>query len=185
MAVKGFEVKAVGHYAGETIELTNGTDFTVLGANAAEAKNANVPSLENEKTVVKRTAEVEVAIADGKGTHVKKEYTYTNERRVVKTAKVKTSPVDAAFAAGALWAAYSSKFEIKDQYDVVVDAIPYITISDPEKDLTLDDPKKNGTSEAKIKIAGGPNTEKKATVKLTFNGSGYVFDQVVTFKTTD
>ena len=185
MAKDGFEVKAVGHYAGETIELTNGTDFTVLGATVAKPLNAVVPSLENEKTVVKRTAEVEVAIADGKGTHVKKEYTYTNERRVVKTAKVKTSPVDAAFAAGAAWATYSSKFEIKDQYDVVVDAIPYITISDPETGLTLDDPKKNGTSEAKIKIAGGAGTEKKATVKLTFNGSGYVFDQVVTFKTTD
>ena len=185
LAKKGFEVKAVGHYAGETIELTNGTDFTVLGANSHDAKNANVPSLENEKTVVKRTAEVEVAIADGKGTHVKKEYTYTNERRVVKTAKVKTSPVTAAFATSKGWADIKTSFEIKDQYDVVVDAIPYITVSDLVAGIELDPPTANGTSDVKIKMTAGANQERKVTLKLTFNGSGYVFDQVVTFKTTD
>ena len=98
---------------------------------------------------------------------------------------MKTSPVDAAFAAGAAWSVYKGKFEIKDQYDVVVDVTPNITISDAETDLTLVDPKQNGTSEVVIKIAGGADTKKKATVKLTFNGSSYVFDQVVTFKSTN
>ena len=182
LAKKGFVVKAVGHYAGETIELTNGTDFTVLGANSNDAKNANVPSLENEKTVVKRTAEVEVAIADGKGTHVKKEYTYTNERRVVKTAKVSSSPVKADFNTAAKgWTDIKGSFEIKDQYDVVVDATPYITLSDLSTGLTLEDAKKNGTSDVKLKIATA-NGKGTATVKLTFNGSGYVFDQVVSFE---
>ena len=182
MAVNGFEVKAVGHYAGETIELTAGTDFTVLDPVTGHVNNAKVPSLENEKTVVKRTAKVAVAIADGKGTPVEKEYTYTNERRVVKTAKVKTSPVKAHFNAAAKgWDDIKGSFEIKDQYDVVVDATPYITLSDLSTGLTLEDAKKNGTSDVKLKIAtaSGKGT---ATVKLTFNGSGYVFDQVVSFE---
>lgn len=191
LAKKGFEVEAVGHYAGEEIKLTAGTDFTVLNANPLEAKNANVPTLENEKTVVRKTAVAKVAIADGNGTTAEKEYTYTNERRVVKSAKVKTSPVTAAFGAGAAtgtkWTTYKDSFEVKDQYDVdvVAYAVPNITLSDMETGLTLHEPGKNGTKDVAIKIAGGANTMKKATVKLTFNGSTYVFDQVVTFKTTD
>ena len=185
LAVKGFEVEAVGHYAGEEIKLTPVTDFTVLNPNSAEPKNANVPSLENEKTVVRKTAVAKVAIADGNGTTAEKEYTYTNEKRVVKTAKVKTSPVTKAFAAAKGWADIKDAFEVKDQYDVVVEATPNITFSDMESGLSLDNPAKNGTNAVQIKIAGGANTVKKATVKFTFNGSTYVFDQVVTFKTTD
>ena len=185
LAQKGFEVEAVGHYAGEEIKLTAGTDFTVLNANPLEAKNANVPSLENEKTVVRKTAVAKVAIADGNGTTAEKEYTYTNEKRVVKTAKVKTSPVTKAFATAKGWTDINDAFEVKDQYDVVVEATPNITLSDMQSGLSLEDAKKNGTNAVKIKIVGGPNTTKTATVKLTFNGSTYVFDQVVTFKTTD
>ena len=182
LAEKGFEVKAVGHYAGEDIELTPATDFTVLNPNSTEPKNANVPTLKDEKTVVRKTATVKVAIADGKGTTAEKEYTYTNERRVVKTAKVKGATVKADFNTAAKgWTDFKAGFEIKDQYDVVVDATPNITLSDMENGLTLAAPGKNGTSAVELKIDAA-NAKKKATVKLTFNGSTYVFDQVVVFE---
>ena len=182
LAAKGFEVEAVGHYAGEEIKLTAGTDFTVLNPNSAEPKNANVPSLENEKTVVRKTAVAKVAIADGNGTTAEKEYTYTNEKRVVKTAKVKADTVKADFNGAAKgWADFKAGFEIKDQYDVVVDATPNITLSDMETGLTLENPTKNGTNAVTLKIDTA-NAKKKATVKLTFNGSTYVFDQVVVFE---
>lgn len=181
-AKDGFEVKAVGHYAGEDIELTPGTDFTVLNSAAGHANNANVPTLKDEKTVVRKTATVKVAIADGNGTTAEKEYTYTNEKRVVKTAKVKGATVKADFNGAAKgWAGFKAGFEIKDQYDVVVDATPNITLSDMEAGLTLEDPKKNGTNAVELKIDAA-NAKKKATVKLTFNGSTYVFDQVVVFE---
>jgi hypothetical protein len=135
--------------------------------------------------VVRKTATVKVAIADGNGTTAEKEYTYTNERRVVKTAKVKTSPVEKAFATAKDWAAIKDAFEIKDQYDVEVAAVPNITLSDMEAGLELGDAKFNGTNKVTIKMTSGAGTTRKATVKFTFNGSTYVFDQVVTFKTTD
>ena len=50
-----------------------------------------------------------------------------------------------------------------------------------EAGLTLEDPKKNGTNAVELKIDVA-NAKKKATVKLTFNGSTYVFDQVVVFE---
>ena len=185
LAKDGFEVEAIGRYAGEEIKLTAGTDFTVLNPMAGHANNANVPSIDDEKTVVKKTAKVAVAIADGKGTTVEKEYTYTNEKRVVAKAKVKTSHVSYNFSAAKGWNDIQGSFEIKDQYDVVVNSTvkPNITVSDLVDGITLEDAKKNGTNEVKIKTTD--TNAKMITLKLTFNGSSYVFDQVVTFKSTN
>ena len=70
------------------------------------------------------------------------------------------------------WTDISGSFEIKDQYDAVINKAPYITYSDYDKDKV--EVANNGTSTATVKVDSA-NTETTLTVKFAFPGSRYVF----------
>ena len=209
-AEKGFKVKVIGRYAGEEIELKNDvkvntagnayegeTDFKVLDpSDKPEAtvdnkdktygQYAKVPTLKDEKTVVTKKGMVEVVIADAMGTHLKKEFTYSNAARVVKSAEYNGEDVELAAGNNDItWTQIASKFTIKDQYGKTVVA-PYVTFSlgDKVTNPTISNAagEINGTKTAKLTFASGSgNTGKfKVGVKLSFPGSSYTYETEVT-----
>ena len=198
-AEQGLKVKVIGRYAGEEIELVNDgqvnttvgsekyQDFKVLdprdNAGATTGQYAKVPTLKDEKTVVTKKGMVEVVIADAMGTHLKKEFTYSNAARVVKSAEYNGEDVELAAGNNDItWTQIASKFTIKDQYGKTV-VVPYVTFSlgDKVTNPTISNAagEINGTKTAKLTFAA--TTGKfKVGVKLSFPGSSYTYETEVT-----
>ena len=189
----GFKPSVIGYYAGEKIGLvaTEGDpakdDFTVFGGKKRTSSPADtdvlfapVPSIDkdNQKTVVEKT-KVRVIINDEKATEVEREFSYSNEaRKVAKTTFDNTDIV--VGVASKDWNDISKLFgaKIKDQYDDAKKITPYVTFTDfdAKKDgVTVKD---NGTTQTTITIT----SDVTLTIKLTFPGSNYVFEKVVTLK---
>ena len=198
-AEQGLKVKVIGRYAGEEIELVNDgqvnttvgsekyQDFKVLdprdNAGATTGQYAKVPTLKDEKTVVTKKGMVEVVIADAMGTHLKKEFTYSNAARVVKSAEYNGEDVELAAGNNDItWTQIASKFTIKDQYGKTV-VVPYVTFSlgDKVTNPTISNAagEINGTKTAKLTFTA--TTGKfKVGVKLSFPGSSYTYETEVT-----
>ena len=206
-AEKGLKVKVIGRYAGEEIELKNDvkvntagnayegeTDFKVLDpSDKPEAtvdnkdktygQYAKVPTLKDEKTVVTKKGMVEVVIADAMGTHLKKEFTYSNAARVVKSAEYNGEDVELAAGNNDItWTQIASKFTIKDQYGKTV-VVPYVTFSlgDKVTNPTISNAagEINGTKTAKLTFTATQG-KFKVGVKLSFPGSSYTYETEVT-----
>ena len=222
----GFKPTVYGLYAGEKITLTNdvkvneagsaleGTadymivdsadhpEINVANKGKTSGQNVAVPSLKVEtdrNEVVTKKAEFTVIIADGKGTTLKKEYSYSNAVRSVKSGKlisgdgtVNLGDIDASGSKNKGWNDIKTQFEFKDQYGDIVEVAPYITISglsaesDKKTNIQFVDPKKNGTANVELKTNAGVavNGTTDVTLKLTFKDSTYVFDQNLTLKKT-
>ena len=176
---KGFEPKVVGYYAGQKIELAKTDDFTVYkDSSTGDPTFVPVPSIDDkEGDVVKKTI-ARVVINNGKGTTVDKEFSYSKAKRKVAKAEMEDSANKTDFNADKGWGVIKDKFKIKvkDQYDAASPIVPYITFSDYDK--TQVEIKKNGTSDATIKV----NEKTTLTVKFAFPGSNYTFEKVITFE---
>ena len=194
----GFKPSVVGYYAGEKIKLVANTgdvdkdDFVVFGAKRRTTGGqdtdllfAPVPTIDPilKNTVVEK-ARVRVIIGDGKGTEVEREFSYSNEaRKVAATSFDNTTIVVGTSAktwdsAGNLAKLFGAK--ITDQYGDDKEITPYITFTDfdAKKDgVTVKD---NGTRKTEITIT----KDVTLTIKLAFPGSSYVFEKVVTLKTS-
>ncbi|ESL03004.1 bacterial group 2 Ig-like protein [Catonella morbi ATCC 51271] len=179
-AAKGFEPSVIGYYNGDKISLAKTQDFTVYGAIAPDLTFAPVPEIDSsiKKTVVEKT-KVRVIIADNKGTEVEREFSYSNEARKVNKVEMSNTTINLADGNAKAWTDISGSFEIKDQYDAVINKAPYITYSDYDKDKV--EVANNGTSTATVKVDSA-NTETTLTVKFAFPGSSYVFEKVITLK---
>ena len=74
-----------------------------------------------------------------------------------------------------------AQFTIKDQYGEALEHVaPYITFSDISDKTKVSIEGTNGTKDAKLSFSASSTSNVK--VKLTFPGSGYVFEKVVDIK---
>ena len=179
-AKKGFTPEVSGFYMGEKIALEAGDHFVVLSSADAAGKKVAVPSLADEKTTVTKTAEISVVLKNADADVLKKTYSYSNAARVVKSVDFDGKVIE--HAAGKIaWDQMKGHFTIKDQYGEALEKVaPYITFSDITDKTNVSIEGTNGTKDAKLSFSA--NSESKVKIKLTFPGSGYVFEKVVDIK---
>ena len=179
-AAKGFTPEVSGFYMGEKIALKAGEHFVVLNSVGTAGTHVAVPSLADEKTTVTKTDEISVVLKNADADVLKKTYSYSNAARVVKSVDFDGKVIE--HAAGKIaWDQMKGHFTIKDQYGEALEKVaPYITFSDITDKTNVSIEGTNGTKDAKLSFSA--NSESKVKIKLTFPGSGYVFEKVVDIK---
>ena len=179
-AANGFTPEVSGFYMGEKIALEAGDHFVVLSSADPDGKKVAVPSLAGERTTVTKTAEFSVVLKNADADVLKKTYSYSNAARVVKSVDFDGKVINADSAKIA-WAQMKAQFTIKDQYGEALEHVaPYITFSDISDKTNVSIEGTNGTKDAKLSFSA--NSESQVKIKLTFPGSGYVFEKVVNIK---
>jgi len=197
-AQRGITPTVYGLYAGEKITLKVTDDFTVDSGDGVHFVAPTLAAETAKNEVVTKKAKVSVTIADGNGTKVEKEYSYSNAKRVVKSVELAGNVVDLGNIGDATakqWSDFEKSFKVKDQYDDLVqlenNALPFLTfdftkVTDPK--FKLDNAKLNGTNKVKLLTTGAGvavNATTDVPLKITFPGSSAVFDKVVTLKKTN
>ena len=197
-AQRGITPTVYGLYAGEKITLKVTDDFTVDSGDGVHFVAPTLAAETAKNEVVTKKAKVSVTIADGNGTKVEKEYSYSNAKRVVKSVELAGDVVDLKnineAANAKKWENFETAFKVKDQYDDLIkledNALPFLTfdftkVADPK--FKLKDAKLNGTNKVELLTTGAGvavNATTDVPLKITFPGSSAIFDKVVTLKKT-